>query len=94
MSKSAIHDLRRSLPLTYTPKCRVINQTNGNDSDAGGVSLNRQYRGEAFELPAECNANFSGGAANTLTAKLLLHSGNRSTPKNQRCLDIGCGVSF
>jgi len=37
------------------------------DSDAGGVSFNRQYRGEAFELPAEVEAMpiFREWAANT-----------------------------
>ena len=59
--------------------------------------FNRQYRGEAFELPAEVEAMpiFREWAANTLTAKIASPFWEIAQPqKNQRCLDIGCGVSF
>ncbi len=59
--------------------------------------FNRQYRGEAFELPEEVEAMpiFREWAAGTLTSKIASPFWEIAQPqKNQRCLDIGCGVSF
>ena len=59
--------------------------------------FNRQYQGEAFELPPEVKAMpiFREWASGTLTAKIASPFWEIAQPqKNQRCLDIGCGVSF
>jgi len=59
--------------------------------------FDRQYRGEAFELPTEVEAMpiFREWAAGTLSAKIASPFWEIAPPqKNQRCLDIGCGVSF
>ncbi len=59
--------------------------------------FDRQYRGEAFELPEEVEAMpiFREWAAGTLTGKIASPFWEIAQPqKNQRCLDIGCGVSF
>lgn len=59
--------------------------------------FNRQYRGEAFELPPEVEAMpiFRDWAAGTLSAKIASPFWEIAQPqKNQHCLDIGCGVSF
>ncbi len=66
---------------------------------AGQVAerFNRQYRGEAFELPTEVEAMpiFREWAAGTLSGKIASPFWEIAQPqKNQRCLDIGCGVSF
>ncbi len=59
--------------------------------------FNCEYRGEAFELPAEVEAMpiFREWASGALQAKLASPFWEIGQPqKNQRCLDIGCGVSF
>lgn len=76
----------------------------GNQSDHWQEQLarlanrfNQQYRGEAFELPAEVEAMpvFREWAGGTLSAKVSSRFWEIAKPqKNQHCLDIGCGVSF
>lgn len=59
--------------------------------------FNRQYQGEAFELPEEVEAMpiFQEWVGGTLTSKVASNFWEIAKPqKNQRCLDIGCGVSF
>ena len=59
--------------------------------------FNQQYRGEAFELPAEVEAMpiFREWIAGTLAAKVASPFWEIARPqKNQHCLDIGCGVGF
>ncbi len=59
--------------------------------------FNRQYQGEAFDLPSEVEAMpiFQEWAAGKLPAKIASRFWEIAQPqKNQRCLDIGCGVSF
>jgi len=59
--------------------------------------FNRQYQGKAFELPAEVEAMpiFREWIAGTLPDKIASRFWEIAQPqKNQRCLDIGCGVSF
>lgn len=59
--------------------------------------FNRQYQGEAFELPPEVEAMpiFREWITGTLPAKIATPFWEIAQPqKNQRCLDIGCGVSF
>lgn len=59
--------------------------------------FNREYRGETVELPPEVEAMevFRDRAAGTLAEKLVSPFWEIAKPKkNQRCLDIGCGVSF
>lgn len=61
------------------------------------LRFNRQYRKEPFDLPAEVEAMpiFHEWAAGTLPAKIVSPFWEIAQPqKNQRCLDIGCGVSF
>ena len=59
--------------------------------------FNRQYRGETFELPEEVEAMpiFQEWVGGTLAGKIASNFWEIAQPKkNQRCLDIGCGVSF
>ena len=59
--------------------------------------FNHQYRGEPFELPEEVEAMpiFHEWVGGTLADKIGSNFWQIARPqKNQRCLDIGCGVSF
>lgn len=59
--------------------------------------FDREYRGESFDLPEEVEAMpiFLESVAGTLQAKTVSPFWQIAKPqKNQRCLDIGCGVSF
>lgn len=59
--------------------------------------FNRQYQGEAFELPEEVEAMpiFKEWVGGALAAKVASNFWEVARPqKNHRCLDIGCGVSF
>ncbi|MEC4885433.1 MAG: class I SAM-dependent methyltransferase [Scytonema sp. PMC 1070.18] len=59
--------------------------------------FNRQYQGETFELPSEVKAIpiYRDWLAGTLSTKIASPFWEVQLPKkNQRCLDIGCGVSF
>lgn len=59
--------------------------------------FNRQYRGETFELPEEVEAMpiFQEWIGGSLASKIASQFWSVARPqKNQRCLDIGCGVSF
>jgi len=59
--------------------------------------FNHEYRGEPFELPEEIEALpiFRERALGTLQAKVATEFWRIGHPqKNQRCLDIGCGISF
>lgn len=59
--------------------------------------FNREYRGESFDLPAEVEAMpiFHDRVSGALQAKVTSPFWQLALPqKNQRCLDIGCGVGF
>ena len=59
--------------------------------------FNREYQGETVELPDEVTTMpiFQERKAGLLQAKLTSPFWQLAKPqKNQRCLDIGCGVSF
>ncbi|MGA7935031.1 MAG: class I SAM-dependent methyltransferase [Kovacikia sp.] len=59
--------------------------------------FDREYRGEAFDLPDEVKEMpiAQERAAGLLQTKLASPFWQLAQPqKNQRCLDIGCGVSF
>ena len=59
--------------------------------------FNQEYRGEPFDLPEEVQAMpiFQERTSGILQAKLTSPFWKLAQPqKNQRCLDIGCGVSF
>jgi SAM-dependent methyltransferase len=59
--------------------------------------FNREYRQEAFDLPEEVQAMaiFSDWVSGALATKVASPFWQMAQPqKNQRCLDIGCGVSF
>lgn len=59
--------------------------------------FNRQYQGDAFDLPAEVEAMpiFRDWASGALDAKKASPFWEIAKPKkNQQCLDLGCGVSF
>ena len=61
------------------------------------IRFNKQYQSAAFELPEEVEAMpiFQEWVAGTLTQKITSPFWEIAQPqKNQRCLDIGCGVSF
>jgi len=64
---------------------------------AVAVRFNQQYLGKAFELPPEVEAMqvFHDWAAGSLETKIASRFWEIAQPqKNQRCLDLGCGVSF
>lgn len=59
--------------------------------------FNRQYQNQTFELPPEIQAMsiYHEWVTGLLTAKITSPFWEIAQPqKNQRCLDIGCGVSF
>ncbi len=59
--------------------------------------FNREYRGEKVELPDEVRAMpiYQESLAGLLQAKLTSPFWQLAKPKkNQRCLDLGCGVGF
>lgn len=59
--------------------------------------FNQQYRGDAFNLPSEVEAMpiFREWTSGNLDAKIASPFWEIAIPgKGQRCLDIGCGVSF
>lgn len=59
--------------------------------------FDKQYKGEGFDLPPEVEAMpiFREWTAGTLSARVNSSFWDIAKPqKNQRCLDIGCGVSF
>lgn len=65
--------------------------------DTATKRFDSEYRGESFELPGEVEAMpiFHDRMAGTLTSKTTSPFWELVKPgKNQRCLDIGCGVSF
>ena len=65
--------------------------------NAVALRFNRQYLGQAFELPPEVEAMqvFHDWAAGSLETKIASRFWEIAQPqKNQRCLDLGCGVSF
>ncbi|ERT03626.1 methyltransferase domain protein, partial [Lyngbya aestuarii BL J] len=65
--------------------------------NAVAYRFNREYQGEAFELPEEVEnlPIFRDRMAGTLQAKITSPFWELTKiQKNQQCLDIGCGVSF
>jgi SAM-dependent methyltransferase len=65
--------------------------------DAVALRFNREYRREPFELPAEVESMpiFQEWSAGLLAGKTNSAFWDVAKPKkNQRCLDLGCGVSF
>ncbi|MDJ1183500.1 class I SAM-dependent methyltransferase [Roseofilum casamattae] len=61
------------------------------------LRFNRQYRGDTFEVPPEVEAMpiFQEWIGGGLTAKISSPFWEICKPKKgQKCLDIGCGVSF
>ncbi len=61
------------------------------------LRFNREYQGGAFDLPPEVETLeiFRDRMAGTLSEKITSPFWEIAKPhKNQRCLDIGCGVSF
>ncbi|HEY9621623.1 MAG TPA: class I SAM-dependent methyltransferase [Crinalium sp.] len=68
----------------------------GNIADVA-LRFNREYRREPFELPAEVEAMpiYAEWRSGALAGRITSPFWNLAKPqKNQRCLDIGCGVSF
>jgi SAM-dependent methyltransferase len=65
--------------------------------DAVALRFNRDYRREPFELPAEVESMpiFQEWSAGLLAGRINSPFWEVAKPKkNQRCLDLGCGVSF
>lgn len=64
---------------------------------AVAARFEQQYRGQAFDLPQEVEAMpiYQDWVAGTLDAKVVSPFWKIARPqKHQRCLDLGCGVSF
>jgi SAM-dependent methyltransferase len=58
---------------------------------------NKEYRREPFDLPAEVEAMpiFRDWASGALASKIASPFWSAAKPrKNQKCLDLGCGLSF
>ncbi len=78
----------------------VLSPSSGNwQAQIVGVAqrFDREYRREAFELPEAVEAMpiFQEWTAGTLQTKTASPFWKIAQPqKNQRCLDLGCGVSF
>ncbi len=65
--------------------------------EAVALRFNREYRREPFELPAEVLEMpiYQEWQAGLLTSRVTSPFWELAKPKkNQRCLDLGCGVSF
>ncbi|MCU0568656.1 MAG: class I SAM-dependent methyltransferase [Oculatellaceae cyanobacterium Prado106] len=64
---------------------------------AVALRYNKEYRRESFELPAEMEAMpiFREWASGALSSRIASPFWELVKPKkHQRCLDLGCGVSF
>lgn len=85
-------------PSNYLSGLPTDQVTNWQEQIAAiATRFNREYRREPFDLPAEVEAMpvFREWAAGKLSAKTSSSFWEIALPKkNQRCLDIGCGVSF
>ncbi|PZU92637.1 MAG: SAM-dependent methyltransferase [Pseudanabaena sp.] len=76
--------------------------TSQNDAWTEAIAIvqkryDREYRNEAFELPEEVESMplFREWVSHTLSSKIASPFWELAQfHKNQRCLDIGCGVSF
>jgi SAM-dependent methyltransferase len=65
--------------------------------DSIALRFNREYRREAFELPPEVEAMpiFQEWVGGTLANRIASPFWDIAKPKkSQKCLDIGCGISF
>lgn len=65
--------------------------------DAVALRFNREYRREAFDLPSEVEAMpiFQEWVSGALASRVASPFWELAKPKkNQKCLDLGCGVSF
>ncbi|MBW4466943.1 MAG: class I SAM-dependent methyltransferase [Pegethrix bostrychoides GSE-TBD4-15B] len=65
--------------------------------EAVALRFNREYRRDSFELPAEVLEMpiYQEWQAGLLTSRVTSPFWELAKPKkNQRCLDLGCGVSF
>lgn len=65
--------------------------------DAVALRFNKEYRRDAFELPPEVEAMpiYQEWQAGLLSSRLVSPFWEVAQPKKQqRCLDLGCGVSF
>ncbi|KKD36409.1 MAG: class I SAM-dependent methyltransferase [Limnoraphis robusta] len=87
---------RSSQSLTSSSSAYLSDQWH-NLINAVSYRFNREYQGEAFELPEEVEMLpiFRDRIAGTLQAKMTSPFWELAKiQKNQHCLDIGCGVSF
>lgn len=83
--------------ITPSPGDRFGSDPWRDRTSAISTRFNREYRGDAFELPSEVEAMpiFHDRASGTLHAKTSSPFWELAQPqKNQHCLDLGCGVSF
>ncbi|HEY9906849.1 MAG TPA: class I SAM-dependent methyltransferase, partial [Thermosynechococcaceae cyanobacterium] len=76
-----------------------LNQPQDWQDTIGTIALrfNQEYQGKPVELPDEVKAMpiFQERSAGLLQAKQVSPFWQMSKPqKNQRCLDLGCGISF
>lgn len=89
MSKSNIANPSKNQPFTSDKWQETIAQT--------AYRFNKQYQNQPFELPPEIQemSIFQEWKSGILTNKITSPFWEIAQPqKNQRCLDIGCGVSF
>lgn len=99
MSKKREDPFEQRSFLSHHPQGASVHQSESWQAMLGPVAyrFNQQYQGKAFELPTEVEAMpiFREWAAGTLSGRIASPFWEIARPqKNQRCLDIGCGVSF
>lgn len=96
MAKKQDHDAQGLGPIGYQLPTRPL-QDGSAQIAAVAERFNREYRREAFAVPAEVEAMpvFREWATGRLQARITPPFWELGQPqKNQRCLDIGCGLSF
>lgn len=99
VKKQDSHPQRTSHPDYHLPGSSANQQAEEWQARISTIAtrFNQEYRGEPFDLPAEVEAMpiFRERVAGTLQAKTASPFWELAKPqKGQRCLDIGCGVSF
>ncbi len=96
MAKKQDRNAQRLAPPGYQLPGQDVTDWSGAIA-AVAERFNREYRREAFALPAEVEAMpiFREWASGALQGRIASPFWTLGKPqKHQRCLDIGCGISF